>query len=189
MRMMSRPPFVALSICVLALLGSPGRAVEENSPDPGPSYYLIGNSLTWDTVPSKLDGDVQWHVDCGKSLPYMYENPEKPCVKTSTLWPTALEKKQYDFLSLQVHYGSTLEEDAAVISTLLDMQPNAVLIVHTGWARSESRVEEYAKTDASGKMQHSPAYFSALFEKLRKFYPDREIRCTRSREGARRSPE
>ena len=51
----------------------------------GLSYFLIGNSLTWDTVPSKLDGDVQWHVDCGKSLPFIYENPQKPCVKTSTL--------------------------------------------------------------------------------------------------------
>ena len=32
-------------------------------------YYLIGNSLTWDTVPPRLEGDTQWHVDCGKSLP------------------------------------------------------------------------------------------------------------------------
>ena len=30
--------------------------------------YLIGNSLTWDTVPQRLDGDVQWHVDCGVPL-------------------------------------------------------------------------------------------------------------------------
>src|SRR5690606_39121687 len=54
------------------------------------SYYLIGNSLTWDTSPSLLDGDVQWHVDCGKSLPYIMAHPEMPCVKTSTLWPQAL---------------------------------------------------------------------------------------------------
>ena len=53
------------------------------------SYYTIGNSLTQDTVPAKLDGDVQWHVDCGKSLPYIYENPGKPCVANSTLWPDA----------------------------------------------------------------------------------------------------
>ncbi len=58
------------------------------------SYYLIGNSLTWDTVPSRLDGDVQWHVDCGTSLPFVFKHPEKPCVKSSTLWPAALKKKQ-----------------------------------------------------------------------------------------------
>jgi len=33
------------------------------------SCYLIGNSLTWDTVPPLLSGDVQWHVDCGVNLP------------------------------------------------------------------------------------------------------------------------
>lgn len=31
--------------------------------------YLIGNSLTWDTVPPLLSGDVQWHVDCGVHPP------------------------------------------------------------------------------------------------------------------------
>ncbi len=144
----------------------------------GPSYFLIGNSLTWDTVPAKLDGDVQWHVDCGKSLPFIYENPEKPCVKTSTLWPRALKKKQYDFVSLQVHYGSTLMEDAAVISALLAMQAKAKIILHTGWAKSEYRVEEYAKKNAGGRMQHSPVYFRKLLEKLRELHPDREFRLT-----------
>lgn len=170
---------ILVGLIVAAILA---EADQEAKPEPGPSYYLIGNSLTWDTVPSKLDGDVQWHVDCGKSLPYMYENPAKPCVKTSTLWPDALEDKQYDFLSLQIHYGSTLAEDAAVFATLMDLQPDAVLIIHTGWARSESRAEEYARTDPSGKMQHSPAYFEALFEKLSALYPDREIRCTRAQD-------
>lgn len=146
------------------------------------SYFLIGNSLTWDTVPSKLDGDTQWHVDCGKSLPFMYENPEEPCVKTSTLWPQALEEKQYDFLSLQVHYGSTLLEDAAVISALLDLQKEAKVIIHTGWARSASREEEYMSDDVEGKMVHSPAYFEALLEKLRELYPDREFQLTHTQD-------
>ncbi|MEM9016092.1 MAG: hypothetical protein AAGC68_03700, partial [Verrucomicrobiota bacterium] len=146
------------------------------------SYFLIGNSLTWDTVPSKLDGDVQWHVDCGKSLPFMYENPQKPCVKTSTLWPEALESKQYDFLSLQIHYGSTLDQDLAVVASLIDLQPDAVVVIHTGWARSESRIEEYKKKTAEGRMQHSPAYFQVLLERLRQFYPDREFRLTHAQD-------
>ena len=62
------------------------------------SYFTMGNSLTQDTVPSKLDGDVQWHVDCGKSLPYLFENPGKPCVASSTLWPEAFQSKQYDLM-------------------------------------------------------------------------------------------
>ncbi len=142
------------------------------------SYYLIGNSLTWDTVPSLLDGDVQWHVDCGKSLPYIFAHPEKPCVKTSTLWPQALKEKQYDLISVQSHYGATLLEDADVISKWVEMQPEATFIIHTGWARSATRAKEYANQDRSGKMQHSPVYISALLAELQKRYPHRKFKQT-----------
>ncbi|MCH9654525.1 MAG: hypothetical protein K0U86_05880 [Planctomycetes bacterium] len=142
------------------------------------SYYLIGNSLTWDTVPSLLDGDVQWHVDCGKSLPYIFAHPEKPCVKNSTLWPKALKEKQYDLISVQAHYGATLKEDADVISKWVEMQPRATFIIHTGWARSATRASEYANQDVSGKMQHSPAYIKALLAELQKRYPKRKFKQT-----------
>jgi len=174
-----------ISVFSWVLLSIGGLAFADDKPEEKsgegaskPSYYLIGNSLTWDTVPSKLDGDVQWHVDCGKSLPFIYENPDKPCVKTSTLWPQALKEKQYDYVSLQIHYGSTLMEDAAVVSELIAMQPDATIILHTGWAKSEYRVEEYAKKNAGGKMQHSPVYFRKLLETLRGVHPDREFRLT-----------
>lgn len=143
-----------------------------------PSCYLIGNSLTWDTVPSKLDGDVQWHVDCGKSLPYMYEHPEMPCVAASTLWPTALKEKQYDFVSVQTHYGATLAEDVETISKWMAMQPKATFVIHTGWARSATRAEEYSSKTSEGKMQHSPAYVKALIAALKKQHPDRIFRQT-----------
>ena len=42
---------------------------------PASSYFLIGNSLTWDTVSSRLDGDVQWHVECDVSLPHIFKAP------------------------------------------------------------------------------------------------------------------
>ncbi len=142
------------------------------------SYYLIGNSLTWDTVPSKLDGDVQWHVDCGKSLPWMYDNPEKPCVTSSKLWPTALKEKQYDIVSVQTHYGATLAEDAETISKWIAMQPKATFVIHTGWARSATRAEEYASKVAAGKMEHSPQYVSALIAELQKQHPNRKFRQT-----------
>ncbi len=147
-----------------------------------PSYYLIGNSLTQDTVPSRLDGDVQWHIDCGKSLPYIFENPEKPCVKNSTLWPEALRAKQYDVVSVQVHYGSTLETDATVISELVRMQSGAVFVIHSGWARSKSRAEEFGSTSGDGPMRHSPAYIESLMAKLVALHPGREFRQTRAQD-------
>lgn len=171
---MIRPP---LFLPLLAAAFATAAISEETR-----SFYLIGNSLTQDTVPAKLDGDTQWHVDCGKSLPFIYENPEKPCVKNSTIWPGALAAKQYDFVSVQVHYGSTLEEDAAVISEFVRMQPEAVFVIHSGWARSKSRAEEYAGKAAGGKMEHSPAYLGKLLGRLRELHPGREFRQTRAQD-------
>ncbi|MCA9121287.1 MAG: hypothetical protein H6822_21435 [Planctomycetaceae bacterium] len=171
-----KPHSILLSLFVVSLslaLGDVLAADEDST-----SYYLIGNSLTWDTVPSKLDGDVQWHVDCGKSLPYIFEHPESPCVKTSTLWTQAFEDKQYDIVSVQPHYGTTLDEDLAVISRWLVLQPKAIFVIHTGWARAGTRAEEYAKQDAAGPMSHSRAYFEALLGELRLQYPDRQFRQT-----------
>ena len=119
-------------LCVLIL--SSGLRSGFGEDDGKKRVFLIGNSLTWDTVPSRLDGNVQWHVDCGKSLPFMFANPEEPCVKTSTLWPKALKENQYDILSLQTHYGATLAEDVETISRWIEMQPQAVVVIHTGWA-------------------------------------------------------
>lgn len=163
-------------VLLLTLVAAPPADLRAD--DPLKKIYLIGNSLTQDTVPAKLDGDVQWHIDCGKSLPYIFEHPEAPCVKTSTLWPQALKDKQYDLLSVQVHYGSTLADDVATIAKWLAMQPSAVCIIHTGWAHHEKRAAEYAKTDVTGPMVHSPAYVAAVIAELQKQFPDREFRQT-----------
>lgn len=153
-----------------------------SSPAAEKSYYLIGNSLTWDTVPSRLAGDVQWHVDCGKPLHYIHKHPAKPCVKTSTLWPQALKEKQYDYLSMQSHYGATLQEDVDTISKWIEMQPKAIIVIHTGWARAATRAEEYAQTKPAEKMQHSRAHIAALIARLKKSFPQREFRQTHAQE-------
>lgn len=168
-----RRSFLAVVLCLIFTPSSPAA-------DPVLSRYLIGNSLTWDTVPSKLDGDVQWHVDCGKPLAYIHANPDKPCVKTSTIWPKALSDKQYDFVSVQPHYGGTFETDTETISKWMQLQPKAVIVIHTGWPRHASRAEEWINPDARGKMQHSPGYINGLIKALKKQHPGRKFRCTRS---------
>jgi hypothetical protein len=173
MRRHNTPMYPRFRILVLGVLFLAGRAAC------AASVFLIGNSLTWDTVPSKLEGDVQWHVDCGKSLPYIHARPEKPCVKTSTLWPKALKEKQYDIVSMQSHYGATLEEDVATISKWVEMQKRAVFVIHTGWSRHATRADEWAATDSGGKMVHSRAHLEALLKKLQAAHPGREFRRTR----------
>lgn len=164
-------PFAAAFIALVVSLSSAGA-------EDARSAYLIGNSLTWDTQPSLMDGDVQWHVDCGKPLPYIFEHPEEPCVKTSTLWPQALKEKQYDVISVQSHYGATLEEDATVISHWMEMQPKAEFVIHTGWSRSVSRADEFASTETGGPMTHSVAYIDALINLLKRTQPGRVVRRT-----------
>lgn len=146
--------------------------------EPQKSYYLIGNSLTWDAAPSQLEGYVRWHVDCGKSLPFLQAHPERPCVTSSRVWPEALTTAQYDVISVQPHYGSTLAEDVEVISEWVRMQPRAVFVIHTGWARHRDLEAEWADADAAGPLTHSPAYFTALLAELRRRFPDREFRRT-----------
>ena len=155
-----------------------GDTVLAQSESSAHSYYLIGNSLTWDTVPQRLNGDVQWHVDCGVSLPYIFANPDKPCVKESTVWPKALGDKQYDVVAVQPHYGSTLERDVETISAWMKLQPKAVFVIHSGWAFHARRADEFASYTLPGEMVHSPGYIRALLAELRRLHPGRELRQT-----------
>lgn len=184
MKTHSKPILVALAVAVTMIVASARGDEKAVAPDQTTlqSCFLIGHSLTWDTVPTKLDGDTQWHVDCGKSLPFIVEHPQKPCVKSSTLWPKALRDKQYDIIALQVHYGSTLKQDVEAITRLIELQPNAEVVIHTGWARSAERVEEWSKTENSDRaaMAHNIAYFKALIDVLRMKFPKRTFRRTQA---------
>ena len=139
--------------------------------------YLIGNSLTWDTVPSLLADDTQWHVDCGVPLHRIHAKPDKPCVKTSTIWPNALAQKQYDQISIQPHYGATFSQDLETISIWVELQPKATVIIHTGWAFHAERQQEY-ENHCGDKMQHTQQYFDDLLQALRKRFPSREFKRT-----------
>lgn len=167
--------FVAAILAVLGCSLDVATAADEAKPK---SYFLIGNSLTWDTSPSLLDGDVQWHVDCGVNLQHIYAHPEKPCVKTSTLWPKALAEKQYDVISVQPHYGSTVAQDVETISAWMKLQPKAVFVIHSGWAFHSKRAAEFDAYAAPVQMEHSPAYFRKLIAELKALHPGREIRQT-----------
>lgn len=143
---------------------------------------LIGNSLTRDAVPALMDGTVDYHVDCDVSLPYIYANPDAPCVATSTLWPGALSAKQYKYLAVQPHDDS-VANNVAVISQWMAMQPNAILIIHQAWAPHIQFESEYHTTDSpteGAEWTRSPAFFADLAKRLRAIDPDRKIRFTRT---------
>ena len=147
---------------------------------PQKQIYLIGNSLTWDTLPPRLDERVLWHVDCGKSLRFIFENPRSPCVPSSRIWPLALRTTQFDILCVQPHYGASLQEDVTTIRQWIEMQPKAEILIHTGWAPFAELAAERADEDPSGRPTHSDAYIDALIARLKEHYPNRTIRSTRA---------
>ncbi len=165
--------YFALSVCTAVAQQNQPRNIAEKQ-----TVYLIGNSLTWDTLPGLLDGDAMWHVDCGKNLEYIYENPSKPCVRTSVPWTKALREHQFEYLCVQPHFGTTVDRDSEIISKWVEMQPNAKLVIHTGWTHHRSIADHYHADCSDKKMRHSPAYFDMLSERLRKRFPKLEIRST-----------
>jgi hypothetical protein len=129
-------------------------------------------------VPTALDGKVQWHIDCGKNLQFIFEHPEKPCLKSSTIWTAALRETQFDILVVQPFLGTSIDQDVAAISEWLKLQPNARLVLHTGWNRhAEFETAFHAPADHE-KMVHSPTYFQRLTERLSTQFPGRSISST-----------
>lgn len=143
---------------------------------------LIGNSLTRDAVPALMDGTVDYHVDCGVSLPYISANPDAPCVATSTLWPRALSAQQYKYLAVQPH-DESVADNVTVIAQWMAMQPHAILINHQAWAPHAQFESESHTTDSptdGAEWTRSPAFYADLATRLHAIDPDREIRFTRT---------
>ena len=174
--------FAAAGVAAACVGGLAVAALGWGGPGEGPRTFLIGNSLTWDTVPSRLDGAdagrVRWHVYCGKSLPFIRDHPAGHCVDSSTPWPEALAGGPYDFLVVQPFTGSTRTADAAIVADWAARQPSAVLVIHTSWTTLEEFPAAYESADPDGPMRPSPAYFDALLADLRAALPGREIRTT-----------
>lgn len=142
--------------------------------------FNAGNSLTWDTRPTLLDGAVDYHIYCGKSLPFIYDNPTEHCVDTSTPWPTALADNQYKYLTVQPHYD-TVANNVTVISQWMAMQPDAILVIHQAWApHAEFETEYHTATPPTDNATwtRSPTFYADLAARLQAIDPDREIRFT-----------
>ena len=154
-----------------------------SSGPPAGSVYLIGNSLTADTVPDELEGReeglIAYHIDCGKPLTYILANPAEPCKKSSSLWPATLEERSFETLVMQTHYGTSFEDDIAAMSHWMRMQPQADVVVHTGWARQVQLADERAHTQRPDRMVHAEVWFDAVLQRLAAEFPGRRITRTR----------
>ena len=143
--------------------------------------YFIGNSLTADVVPSLLQGRNKWHIDWGKNLFEINRFPDFPSVQTSTPWNQALILPVYDVLVMQPHFRTNANQDFQMMSQWMALQPNAEVIIHTGWSHHATFHETYNSPlvpAVNPEMTHSPAYFELLAANLQEAFPGRSIRTS-----------
>lgn len=153
--------------------------VMHHVPARGEAIFSIGNSLTWDTDLFYLDGSVDYHIACNWNLEQISSDPSFACVDGNSRWDIALSSKQYDVLTVQPYRGTTMSEDVAAINHWMSLQPDARVVIHTGWARIDEIQGQYHNTDSTA-LSYSPAYFDELVNRLREADPDRSIRRTRA---------
>lgn len=139
------------------------------------SVFMIGNSLTWDTKPQLLDGNVQWNVFCNRNLQYIYDNPSEYCVSSSVPWDVALVNNQYEYVVVQPFAGTTLEQDATIISSWMALQPDAKFIVHPGWASYTNFAGVYNGGNPDNMMRPNPAYINDLIDEIESRNPGRSL--------------
>ncbi len=142
---------------------------------PAESIFAIGNSLTWDTRPSLLDGDVQWHVTCNRNLAYIFSHPRDVCIESSTSWDVAVQNKDYDYIVMQPFSGTTLTKDAEVVSVMMNREPNATFVVHTAWPSIDNLQQVYTSEFHNDLMRPSAVYFANLVAEIRENHPGRRI--------------
>ena len=142
------------------------------------TVFVVGNSLTWDALPTLLDGEVDHHIYCSRNLEYIRDNPDGHCISTSTPWSTALVDNAYETLLIQPFDGTSLMRDVEIISGWMDMQPDADVLLHTGWAQHDELYEVLALGNPDDMMRPNYEYFEDLVAALERRYPGRKISST-----------
>ncbi|HEX8340274.1 MAG TPA: hypothetical protein VF624_05135 [Tepidisphaeraceae bacterium] len=85
---------------------------------PAASTFYVGNSLTIDASPTRIDalndtigtgGAFDWHIKCGSGLDSIYTTPEEVCLGSMYgygKWNQALPNNEWDRVSLEPFYDS-----------------------------------------------------------------------------------
>ena len=148
--------------------------------------YVLGSSYSSDAMPSSLDDRPQWHIDCGKSLQYIFNNPLAPCDITSTIWPVALSATQFNYVSFQPVRdvaGVTERSDIDAIGYWLSLQPTAVGVIHQTWPRPSEWESAFHNANPDNTLtNYSQRYAFDLIRALQAANPGRRIVSDRANE-------
>ena len=137
--------------------------------------FVIGNSLTQDTIPTQYGADFDIRPNSG--LQIIYDSPTTNLLTGSIDWPTAFAATQYDIVSVQPYRTpeetDSLNQNTTVISEWVSLQPNAVFIIHTAWAPFADHAEQYAENGEGeeGFLSWNRGYYEELITRLRTANP------------------
>lgn len=146
------------------------------------NIFVIGNSLTQDTIPGQYGAD--FHIRANSGLQIIYDSPTTNLLTGSIDWPTAFAATQYDLISVQPYRTSSetdsLNQNTTVISEWAALQPNAVFIIHTAWAPFADHSEQYATNgeDSGGLLSWNRGYYEELITRLRAANPGTAFKVT-----------
>jgi hypothetical protein len=173
---------------LLPLLLGISTAVKAECGGAADGVYVIGNSLSSDTLPFALENDPEAHLFCAKSLDYIFNNPDGHCGENSTPWPEVLTPpaETYDYISFQPYpaASSTQQQDSDHITYWLGTQPTCTVgVIHPSWPSHTSWEATLHEANPNNTYTNrSKAYAYDLLEKLRSRKPARSFALTRSNE-------
>ncbi len=144
------------------------------------SIFTMGNSLTWDSRPALLDDDVQWHIACNRNLADAFNHPGDVCIDSSANWQTALQSTDFDYVMLQPFVGTTLAQDTEIVSAIMDLEPEASIVIHTGWPSVNNFEHVYTSRLNTNSMRPSAAYFERLINSVKQIHPGRNVASDRA---------
>jgi Bacterial Ig domain/Dockerin type I domain/Thrombospondin type 3 repeat len=147
--------------------------------------YVLGSSYSANALPYALDDRPQWHIDCGRPLQFIYDNPQAPCDSTSTIWPVALLATQFDHISFQPVAGTGITEqsDLDTIGYWMSLQPTAVVVIHPTWPVPAIWESAFHNPNPDNTLtNYSQQYYYDLISKLQTAHPRRTIATDRANE-------
>ena len=138
------------------------------------TIFVIGNSLTQDTIPLQYGAD--FHILPNSGLQAIYDSPNHASnLVGTTQWDTAFAATQYDQVSVQPYKTgaepNSIATNVTVISNWVTLQPSAQFILHTAWAPFADQDADYSSTDISGGLVWSRMYYEELISQLRTANP------------------
>ena len=160
--------------------------------------YHIGNSLTWDGQPVKvqemsasqgIDHSEGHHIRTGSSLPTIFN--DTPCSGTCIIgdeygeFDVALPNNHFDVVFMQPHHNSTLGDDQTIIGQMINMSLGADrYVIYGTWPHTNAGADYQAAWDAPitntpsqalSSTTRRRAYFTTLTDNVRDAFPNKEI--------------